>query len=222
MPESDTPDVTPEPSGSEAPVPAAPGAGEEIVIIGAGPAGLTAAYELAKAGRGSTVLEATGVVGGVLGGFLLTITPASTFDAIVPALLLLATIIFALGERIVSLMKGRSFPHNLGIFAVSVYGGYFNGGLGIVLLALFALMGMTSLPLMNGLKNLLSLILSAASLLVFAVGGLIDWPSGFLMAAFAVVGGYAGAHASRLISKQVLRLIVVITGLVMSLVFFLT
>ena len=65
MPESDTPDVTPEPSGSEEPVPAAPGAGEEIVIIGAGPAGLTAAYELAKAGRRSTVLEATGVVGGI-------------------------------------------------------------------------------------------------------------------------------------------------------------
>lgn len=161
----------------------------------------------------------TGIAGGVFGGLLLTLTPASIFNAIVPGLLLLATAIFVFGQRIVDRFGNMAIPPVLGVFVVSTYGGYFNGGVGIVLLALFGLLGMTNLPMMNGLKNLLSLILSAASLVIFASGGLIVWPLGILMAVFAMSGGYAGARISRGMSTSFLRLIVVATGLVMSAVF---
>ncbi|WP_048648474.1 sulfite exporter TauE/SafE family protein [Nitratireductor soli] len=163
---------------------------------------------------------AAGIAGGIIGGLLLTITPASMFNAIVPGLLLLATAIFALGERMVPLMRGGGIPPSLGVFVVSIYGGYFNGGLGIVLLALFALLGMTSLPQMNGLKNLLSFFLSCASLVVFALGDLIDWPPAALMAVFAIAGGFAGASVSRKIPKSLLQTGIVVTGLAMSCVFF--
>ncbi|WP_428698239.1 sulfite exporter TauE/SafE family protein [Stappia sp.] len=163
---------------------------------------------------------AAGITGGILGGLLLTVTPASMFNAIVPGLLLFATVIFALGERMVPLMRGGGISPALGVFVVAVYGGYFNGGLGIVLLALFALLGMTSLPLMNGLKNLLSFFLSCASLAVFALGGLIDWRPAALMAVFAIAGGFAGAGVSRRISKPHLQILIVVTGVVMSGVFF--
>jgi hypothetical protein len=59
---------------------------------------------------------------------------------------------------------------------VSVYGGYFNGGLGIVLLALFSMWGMSNIHQMNGLKNWLSFALSAISVLAFALGGFVHWP----------------------------------------------
>lgn len=160
-----------------------------------------------------------GVAGGILGGLLLTMTPASTFNKLVPGLLLCATAIFALGERLVPRLRGGGVPPTFGVFLVSVYGGYFNGGLGIVLLALFALMGMTNLSLMNGLKNLLSFFLSCASLVVFALGGLIDWQFAILMAVFAIAGGFAGASLSRKIPKSILRTFIVTIGLVMSGVF---
>ncbi|EKF18192.1 sulfite exporter TauE/SafE family protein [Nitratireductor pacificus] len=165
-------------------------------------------------------LCAVGIVGGVVGGFLLTITPADMFNAIVPGLLLCATVIFALGERMVALMRGGGIPPALGVFVVSVYGGYFNGGLGIVLLALFTVLGMTSLSLMNGLKNLLSFFLSCASLMVFAVGDLIDWRFAMLMAMFAIAGGFAGAGLSKAIPKSILRILIVAIGLLMSGIFF--
>ena len=60
------------------------------------------------------------------------------------------------------------------VFVVSVYGGYFNGGLGIMLLAAFGVIGMTDLHRMNGLKNLMSVVLSVVSVTTYAVAGLID------------------------------------------------
>ena len=116
-------------------------------------------------------------VGGLAGAMLLLTTPSDTFRDLIPWLLLFATFLFAMGNRI-SIYLNRSLEQQektspLAVLAVSVYGGYFNGGLGIILLALFSSMGFRDLNLMNGLKNVLSFLLSAVSVTVFAVAGIV-------------------------------------------------
>ncbi len=77
----------------------------------------------------------------------------------------------------------------IGMFAVSVYGGYFNGGLGIILLALFSLWGMTNIHQMNGLKTAMSFILSVISVAIFASAGIIEWKAGLMMMVASTAGG---------------------------------
>jgi len=104
--------------------------------------------------------------------------------------------------------------------AVSVYGGYFNGGLGIILLSLFSALGMRDLDQMNGLKSGLSFVLSAISVATFAVAGIIYWSEAGVMMVASTIGGYAGAHVAKALPKHVIRGFIIIVGLVMSAVFF--
>ena len=166
-------------------------------------------------------------VGGVMGALLLLITPAHVFQGLVPWLLLFATMLFALGPRIAQFrastnIEGRrsTLKRNLGLLLVAIYGGYFNGGLGILLLALYTFCGEQQLSTSNALKNLNSLVLSLLSVATFAVAGAIAWGPALLMMVAATLGGYAGALGSKRISVTWVRGMVMVTGLVMSLIFF--
>lgn len=108
-----------------------------------------------------------------------------------------------------------------GVLAVAAYGGYFNGGLGILLLALFGLLGQSNLNAMNGLKNLASALLTAIAVAVYAWGGLVLWPQALTMMVAATAGGYLGARVARRIAPAMLRATIVATGLVMTVLFFL-
>lgn len=168
-------------------------------------------------------LIALAVIGGVAGSLLLLVTPSELFNWVVPWLLMFATLLFLLGDRIAAWVKGReSNGHGgwISTLAVSVYGGYFNGGLGIVLLALFSALGFRDLNLMNGLKNILSFVLSAASVVTFTLAGIVYWPQAFVMMIAATAGGYAGARLARILPKTVVRNIVVLVGFAMTAVFF--
>jgi len=162
--------------------------------------------------------------GGVVGSGLLLVSSNAAFSAVVPFLLLAATLTFLFGDPIRGWAASRAravTPEGaLGLFAVSVYGGYFNGGLGIVLLALFALWGMSNLHQMNGLKSGLSFALSAISVAVFAVAGLVAWPQAAAMMVASTVGGYAGAPLAKALPKSVVRGIIAMIGFSMSAVFF--
>ena len=162
--------------------------------------------------------------GGAVGSGLLLVSSNEAFSIVVPFLLLAATLAFLLGDRIRAFAAAHAravTPQGaLGLFAVSVYGGYFNGGLGIVLLALFALWGMTDLHGMNGLKNGLSFVLSSISVAVFALAGLVAWPQALLMMLAATAGGYAGAPLARALPKQAVRWLIAAIGFGMSAVFF--
>jgi len=167
------------------------------------------------------------VVGGFLGAVLLLITPQDLFSGVLPWLLLLATLAFALGPIVVRQLSrsGKSVtgPVALGLLlAVCIYGGYFNGGLGIMLLAAFGLIGMTDLHQMNGLKNLVSAVLSVVSVLTYTAAGLIDWPSLFIVGLSCALGGYVGALcAKRIRSVGLLRAFIVTVGVAMTVLFFL-
>lgn len=184
------------------------------------------------------------LLGGAAGAALLLLTPARAFDHLVPWLLLLATALFAFAPQLRRWAE-KSAPQQptqiqhttqqasssaastttrasaaAAVLGVGVYGGYFNGGLGIVLLALFALLGQRSLLAMNGLKALASALLAGVAVVVYAVGGIVAWPQALLMAAAATAGGWVGALAGRHLPAPVLRWSVVITGLMLAFIFF--
>ena len=177
---------------------------------------------------GLRAIIAISAVGAILGALLLIVTPGDTFLWIVPWLLLLATVLFAAGPRLIRLLRRQGghaagpLPSALAILAVSVYGGHFNGGLGIMLLAAFGLIGYANLHGMNGLKNVLSAVLSLLSALAFVAAGLIAWEQALVMAASAALGGYVGARQSRRIARtDLLRHFVTAVGAIMTILFFL-
>jgi len=171
------------------------------------------------------VMAAVSLVGGLAGAGLLLVTPDALFRDIVPWLLLVATGLFAFGGALAARLRSLGLHGRGGLlgtlFAVSVYGGYFNGGLGILLLAQLSLFGMTNLNAMNGLKNLFSAVLTAIAVVAYAAGGAVDWPKAALMILAAVAGGYAGARIGRRIPPKILRGAIIAVGLSMSALFFL-
>lgn len=165
---------------------------------------------------------ALSALGGVLGAGLLLITPARVFAGVVPWLLLAATALFAVGPALVRRSAGAGWPRWRvpGLLAVSIYGGYFNGGLGILLMALYTLTGESRLNTINALKNLNSLVLSLLSVAAFAWAGAIAWREASLMMLAATAGGMAGARLARRLPALGVRALVIVTGLGMSAAFF--
>ena len=171
---------------------------------------------------------AIAALGGLLGAGLLLLTPGRLFAGLVPWLLALATLLFAIApwfSRLGTATQGQAsrlarwrLP---GLLLVAVYGGYFNGGLGILLMALYSLTGENRIHTVNALKNLNSLVLSLLSVLAFAWAGAIVWPQALWMMALATLGGWLGARWARRLPARAVRWGVIATGSVMSLVFFL-
>lgn len=172
---------------------------------------------------------ATGFIGGIIGASLLLRTPAHTFMRVLPWLMLGATLLFVFGKR---LARGR--PSRIGhdattmaivaaaIFelVVSVYGGYFGGGLGIVNLAMLSAVGMTDIHAMNALKSVLGISINGVAAVVFVVKGAIYWPQAVVMIAGALVGGYFGAHYAQKLPQEWVRRFVILVGAGMSAYFF--
>ena len=166
-------------------------------------------------------------VGGLIGAILLLVTSSDAFIGIIPWLLLCATMLFALGPSLIAMVKRRDLgpvgptASALALGIVAIYGGYFNGGLGIILLAVLGLIGFENLHNMNGLKNLLSAILSVVSVTTYALAGMIAWESALVLAVATTLGGYLGAkYARRIQNTRALRIVIVAIGVWMTLVFF--
>ncbi|HEX4904714.1 MAG TPA: sulfite exporter TauE/SafE family protein [Acidimicrobiales bacterium] len=172
-------------------------------------------------------LAPVALVGGVAGALLLLVTSESTFEAIVPVLILGACALFGfqpiVRRRVVERRQRRAVePHGTGrlgagalvaVFAAAVYGGYFGAGIGVILLAILGLVLDDPLPSVNGIRGVLSLFVNVVAALVFAVGADVDWGVAGVLAATCAVGGYAGARASLRLPDHVLRIVVIVFGL---------
>lgn len=167
-------------------------------------------------------------IGGGIGAGILLLGSEAAFRALVPWLVLFATLMFVAGPALLRRMTTRTGPYRpkvltavLVLGAVCAYGGYFNGGVGIVLLAALGLLGQTDLRRMNGAKNLVSAILTALAVLLYAGGGLVALDRLLVMGLAAIAGGYAGAAFAYRLSQPVLRTIVIGSGLLLFLAFLL-
>ncbi|MFF4763656.1 sulfite exporter TauE/SafE family protein [Streptomyces sp. NPDC001292] len=188
--------------------------------------------ELTPIGDTSTkALTAISVTGGAVGAGLLLALPASSFDAAVPWLLALATVVLAFGRRIsraLSTVRGRTAGMSsravlIGQFCLSVYGGYFGGAVGIMMLALWSI----GLGLDAGDSNpmrtvqLAAIYLGATVLFLVASDALSD-PLVLTVAVLgAVVGGFAGAHLARRLPARLLRGVILTTAVLMTVLYFL-
>lgn len=171
---------------------------------------------------------ATSVLGGWLGAQILLHTPPLAFDRLVPWLLLLATALFAFGGRLVAWLRaGSAHEHAHGgiafalYFLTAVYGGFYGGGIGILVLATLSLLGMENLHEMNALKMPLMVAINAPAVLAFIVAGAVAWPHAVVMIAGSVLGGYGGAEITRRLPQVWVRRGVIAIGLALSTYFFL-
>jgi uncharacterized membrane protein YfcA len=160
---------------------------------------------------------------------LLRVTPAALFDRLVPLLILFATLLFAVQERLQRLFNMTPEHHGSAWFAgamifqffVSVYGGYFGAGMGILMLAALAILGHDDIYQMNALKNVLALFINAVAAAYFVAAGMVIAGDAVVMALGAIIGGVASAGVARRMGRKAVRRAVIVFGFAMTLALFL-
>jgi uncharacterized protein len=162
--------------------------------------------------------------GGLVGAVLLLVTPQRAFDDILPWLLLVGTLAFAFGRRIGEALRQRVLIGPGVVLGaqvlLSVYAGYFGGGVGIMMMAVWSLLGNVDIKAMSAGRTVLVSAANAVAVLCFAIVGPVWWPETLVMLVAAVIGGYFGAVLARRIPAPWLRGFVVAYSAVMTAVFF--
>lgn len=205
--------------------------------------------EIGQARAWTMRLGAISLVGGLLGGLLLVRTSDESFVRLLPWLLLLATVTFTFGGRVAAWTRrrgtGRAQHASPGAvsggvagkgvgdtkalppmwmlpvqLAIATYGGYFGGGMGIMMMAGMAIAGMTDIHEMNGLKTVLAIAINGVALATFIATGSIAWAPGLVMVAGGVSGGYLGASTARRLSAGLVRWFVIAIAWGMTVYFF--
>ncbi|HEY6423660.1 MAG TPA: sulfite exporter TauE/SafE family protein [Pseudonocardiaceae bacterium] len=180
-------------------------------------------------GQRGRVLSTTGVamVGSLVGSLLLLVLPAAVFDAVVPALVALASVLLGvqpwltrwIGEPSPDAPDRRALLLPA-VFLAAIYGGYFGGALGVILIAVLALAAHDDLRRLNAVKGVLSLIIGVVTVVVFAIGAPVDWMVVALLAPTTLIGGFLGAKLAGRLPAPVLRVVVVVVGLTVSIYLF--
>jgi uncharacterized membrane protein YfcA len=211
-------------------IPAVPANATNSVALWPGSVASAFAYrrELGGSRRELLPLAVAGFVGGVAGSVLLLRTSESAFVVMVPWLLLFAAVLFTFGAPLARrlgsrLGKGGSGSLGAAVVAqalVSVYGGYFGGGMGIMMLAILTVLGMTDMHKMNAMKTVLGALVNGVAVVLFIVAGAVAWAPGLVMVVGGTLGGYAGAAAARKVDAKHVRRIVLVVAWSMTLYFF--
>ena len=179
--------------------------------------------ELQAEGGNLRLLAALSAVGGLIGALTLIATPTKIFETLIPFLMLLATLVFTFGDRVRTRMMAQpaSRPAVAAVqLGIAIYGGYFGGGMGLMMLAAFTFLGMTQLHRMNALKSALGVIINGMAVLTFAVSGKVEWTFAAVMVIGAALGGFGGAALARRVAPAMLRPVVVLLGWGMTAWFF--
>ena len=203
------------------------------VVLWPGSLASVGAYrkELATEKHRLLVYGGVSLLGGVLGAMLLLRTEQSTFQKLIPYLLLVATLLFTFGGTVAARITSRfQITHNLSSQAkigilflqllIAIYGGYFGGGIGILMLALLAMMGMENIHAMNALKTVLATCINGMAVIVFIAAGAVIWSKALFMISGAILGGYGGAYYAQKINPIWVRRFVTLTGSLLTIYFF--
>lgn len=212
-------------------VPPIPANATNTIALWAGAAASGGAYRrrLNVPRRIMIPLLAASLCGGLVGAILLLKTPAHTFMRVIPWLILGATLLFAFGKKLAgnrtsfidhqitatTLVAATSFQ-----LIVGVYGGYFGGGMGIVMLAMLAALGMADIHSMNALKSVMGFVINGVAVVTFVLARAVYWKHGLVMIMGAITGGYLGAHYAMKLPQVWIRYFVVAVGAGMTVYFF--
>jgi uncharacterized membrane protein YfcA len=170
-----------------------------------------------------TAFAIPSVMGGVVGAWLLTITPDEQFAHLVPFLVLGATVLFLTQRPILAAInrvrtapigEPKPGPAFFAVqFFVAVYGGYFGAAAGIIMLAALGLIGLRDIHQMNGLKNWAAVCFNGVAATVFILSGLVNWPIALVMAVGAGIGGWTASRVAQRIPREYVRAAVGFIGL---------
>jgi uncharacterized membrane protein YfcA len=159
------------------------------------------------------------LAGGVVGALLLLLTPPSFFAHLVPWLILFATVVFAYGSFRARPAEGVARIGRAGSVAaqtvISIYGGYFGGGIGFLMLAALTLTGMALRPA-QATKNVLAGVMNASAVVIFAFSPDVGWWRALALGAGAIAGGQLGALLLRRVNERLLRIGVVCIGVALT------
>ncbi|MHC0445351.1 sulfite exporter TauE/SafE family protein [Flavobacterium sp. 3-218] len=168
-------------------------------------------------------------IGGLCGAFVMVMTDPEVFKSLVPYFHLVSWGTFAFSKSILSYFQKRTtgnghfeYTHKklIPLFLINFYGGYFNAGIGIMILTLFTLYGMKELNEMNGLKVLMVTVNNGIAALCFIFSGLIDWKITAILTIGGIIGGYYGAVFSRHMNQELVRKLIIVIGGLIAVYFF--
>lgn len=173
---------------------------------------------IAEERRRALVLSIPSLIGGVLGAWLLLSLPESSFETAVPWLIVFACVMLAFQGQLKHLVsRGRHANHPAALWIVqllvSIYGGYFGAGIGILMLAAMGILLPSSLQHANALKVLFSLLINAVAALIFLWMGAVRAPEAALMAVAAIAGGFLGARLAQRLPPAGMRGFAIAVGL---------
>jgi len=210
--------------------PAKPANVTNTVALWPGYLGGSLAYrpELRRQRRRVLLLLAPSILGALAGSAILLATPGDTFRAVVPFLILFAAALLVFQDRLASLaqahhLASRADGHvplalHAAIFVLAVYGAYFGAGLGIMTIAVLAVLLPDDIQHSNALKGMLSLLINAVAVVYFAAFGPVRWAPAVVMAGGALAGGYLGAGLARRLGPLWLRRAIVAYAVVVAVV----
>jgi hypothetical protein len=172
-------------------------------------------------------LVSVSLAGGVVGALLLLRTPGEKFLKILPWLMLFAVVLFIFGPKLTRKVRVVQEPTGKAILAaaffqllVAIYGGYFGGGMGFVILAMLTAFGMADIHEMNAFKIVLSSATNGIAVVIFILRHAVYWPQALVMVCGAALGGYFGAHYSLRLPRIWVRWFVIVVGAGMTTYFF--
>lgn len=186
--------------------------------------------------RSLVIVSMVSILGGTAGGLLVLYTPARLFSHLIPYLLLAGTVLFLFslfrkssnGAVKIDVAEAHSVlpqktidGRSLTQLAVSMYGGYFAGGAGILQIAALSMFGIEDVQFILGLKNLFGVLMSGASLITLMIGGKISWPEAIVLTAGSVIGGYLGGRMAQRANPRLMRIAVAVLCCAVTFLFFL-
>lgn len=203
-----------------------------LVAVSAGNflAAMTDRGNLPPFNRAFVGLVVASLVGALTGAVLLLATPTRMFEQLIPLLLGFATILFGFAGRITQWLRARAKARGDGewrisvtsaplILPISVYGGYFGAGAGTLLLGVLTLATEGDYRKANVAKNLVSSLNTVAASVWFIINGAVSWPQTLVMMAGCLVGGFCGAHLSRRLPQEFMRVLVIAVGAFLTAIF---
>jgi uncharacterized membrane protein YfcA len=179
--------------------------------------------ELAGQGTRARPLLIAAALGGVTGACLLLVLPAAAFARIVPVLILIACALVAIQPRLSAWVVerraragvvhvGGGWMLVVGVYLTGIYGGYFGAAQGVILIALLAILVDDDLQRLNGLKNLITVVINGVAAVLFVILAPVAWVPAILLAIGSIVGGQLGAVVGRRLSPFALRAAIITVG----------